>query len=45
MRLDFLAQNETLTLTYTATVNDHNGGIVTTPITVTIHWDRRRVRF
>ena len=26
-----------MTLTYTATVNDHNGGIVTTPITVTIH--------
>ena len=35
--LDFLAQNETVTLTYTATVNDHNGGIVTQPLTVTIH--------
>ncbi len=34
--LDFLAQNETLTLTYIATVNDHNGGIVTQPINVTI---------
>ena len=35
--LDFLAQNETVTLTYIATVNDHKGGIVTQPITVTIH--------
>src|SRR5581483_372049 len=35
--LDFLAQDETLTLTYTATVNDGNGGIVTQPVTVTIH--------
>ncbi len=35
--LDFLAQNETLTLTYNATVNDHHGGIVIQPITVTIH--------
>ena len=35
--LDFLAQNETVTLTYIATVNDHQGGIVTQPITVTIH--------
>ena len=35
--LDFLAQNETVTLTYIATVNDHKGGIVTEPITVTIH--------
>ena len=34
--LDFLAQGQTLTLTYTATVNDHSGGIVTQPITVTI---------
>ncbi len=34
--LDFLAQNETLTLTYTATVNDHHGGVVTQPITITI---------
>jgi VCBS repeat-containing protein len=35
--LDFLAQNETVTLTYNATVNDLHGGIVTKPITVTIH--------
>jgi VCBS repeat-containing protein len=35
--LDFLAQNETLTLTYNAKVDDHHGGIVTQPITVTIH--------
>ena len=34
--LDFLAAGETLTLIYTATVNDHNGGVVTTPIDVTI---------
>ena len=34
--LDFLAQGQTLTLTYTATVDDHSGGIVTQPITVTI---------
>ena len=34
---DFLADGETLALTYTATVNDHHGGIVSTPITVTIH--------
>ena len=34
--LNFLAQGETLTLTYTATVNDHSGGIVTQPITITI---------
>ncbi len=35
--LDFLAQNETLTLTYLATVDDgQTGGVVTTPITVTI---------
>src|SRR5262249_42894155 len=35
--LDFLAQNETLKLTYTATVNDNQASIVTQPITVTIH--------
>jgi VCBS repeat-containing protein len=34
--LDFLAKGETLTLTYMATVDDHNGGIVTQPITITI---------
>ena len=28
-QFDFLADGETLTLTYTATVNDHHGGIVT----------------
>ena len=36
-KFDFLAAGETLTLTYTATVDDHHGGIVTKPITVTIH--------
>jgi VCBS repeat-containing protein len=35
--LDFLAQNEKVTLTYIATVNDQQGGIVTKPITVTIN--------
>jgi VCBS repeat-containing protein len=35
-QFDFLADNETLTLTYTATVNDSHGGLVTKPITVTI---------
>ncbi len=35
--LDFLAQGETLTLTYTATVDDHHGSVVARPITVTIH--------
>jgi VCBS repeat-containing protein len=34
---DFLALGETLVLTYTAAVNDGHGGIVTTPITVTVH--------
>ncbi|QWG25567.1 VCBS domain-containing protein [Bradyrhizobium sediminis] len=34
---DFLAAGETLVLTYTATVNDGHGGIVTAPVTVTIH--------
>ena len=33
---DFLAQGETLALTYTAFVNDGHGGIVSTPFTVTI---------
>ena len=33
---DFLAADEILTLTYTATVDDHHGGIVSTPITVSI---------
>ena len=35
-QFDFLAAGETLTLTYTATVNDHHGGLVTKPVTVTI---------
>ena len=35
-QFDFLADDETLTLTYTATVNDHHGGLVTKPVTVTI---------
>ena len=33
---DFLADGEILTLTYTATVNDGHGGIVTKPLTVTV---------
>ena len=33
---DFLADGEILTLTYTATVNDGHGGVVTKPITVTV---------
>ena len=33
---DFLAAGEILTLTYTATVDDHHGGVVSTPITVTV---------
>jgi VCBS repeat-containing protein len=33
---DFLADGEVLTLTYTATVNDGHGGIVTKPLTVTV---------
>ena len=35
-RFDFLAEDETLTLTYTATVNDHHGGLITKRITVTV---------
>src|SRR5439155_13390038 len=35
-QFDFLADGETLTLTYTATVNDRHGGLVTKPVTVTI---------
>ncbi len=35
-KFDFLAEGETLTLTYTATVDDGHGGIVTTPIAVTV---------
>ena len=33
---DFLADGEILTLTYTATVNDGHGGIITKPLTVTV---------
>jgi len=33
---DFLAGGEILTLTYTATVDDGHGGVVTKPITITI---------
>jgi VCBS repeat-containing protein len=33
---DFLADGETLALTYTATVNDGHGGVVTSPITITV---------
>jgi VCBS repeat-containing protein len=33
---DFLADGETLTLTYTATVDDGHGGIATKPISVTV---------
>ena len=35
-QFDFLAVGETLVLTYTATVNDGHGGVVSTPITVTV---------
>ena len=33
---DFLADGEILTLTYTATVDDGHGGIITKPLTVTV---------
>ncbi|WOH65851.1 VCBS domain-containing protein [Bradyrhizobium sp. BWA-3-5] len=33
---DFLADGEILTLTYTATVDDGHGGVVTKPITITV---------
>lgn len=33
---DFLADGEILNLTYTATVNDGHGGVVTKPITITV---------
>jgi VCBS repeat-containing protein len=33
---DFIAAGETLVLTYTAIVDDHHGGVVTTPLTVTV---------
>jgi VCBS repeat-containing protein len=36
-KLDFLGAGETLTLTYTATVDDGHGGTASAPITVTIN--------
>ncbi|MBR0934092.1 VCBS domain-containing protein [Bradyrhizobium jicamae] len=33
---DYLAAGETLTLTYTVQVDDHHGGVVTQPVTITI---------
>jgi len=33
---DYLAAGETLTLTYTVEVNDHHGGVVTQPVTITV---------
>ncbi|WP_247834400.1 VCBS domain-containing protein [Bradyrhizobium sp. 200] len=33
---DYLADGETVTLTYTVEVDDHHGGLVTKPVTVTI---------
>jgi VCBS repeat-containing protein len=35
-KLDFLASGDVLTLTYTASVNDGHGGLVTEPLTVTL---------
>ena len=35
-KFDFLAVDEVLTLTYTATVDDGHGGVITKPITITI---------
>jgi VCBS repeat-containing protein len=36
-KFDFIAKGETLTLNYVAKVDDGHGGIVSTPITVSIH--------
>ena len=33
---DYLASGETVTLTYTVQVDDHHGGVVTQPVTITI---------
>nr|WP_155262602.1 VCBS domain-containing protein [Bradyrhizobium sp. BR2003] len=33
---DYLADGETLTLTYTVEVNDHHGGVISQPVTITI---------
>jgi len=35
-KFDFLAYGEILTLSYTATVDDNHGGVITKPITVTV---------
>ena len=35
-KFDFLAVGEILTLTYTATIDDGHGGVITKPITITI---------
>nr|WP_236000337.1 VCBS domain-containing protein [Bradyrhizobium uaiense] len=34
---DYLAVGETLTLTYTIQIDDHHGGVITTPVTITIN--------
>jgi VCBS repeat-containing protein len=36
-KFDFIAKGETLTLNYVAQVDDGHGGVVSTPITVSIH--------
>jgi len=36
-KFDFIADGETLTLNYVATVDDGHGGVISTPITVSIH--------
>ena len=33
---DYLADGETLTLTYTVKIDDHHGGVVTQPVTIAI---------
>ncbi|MBA1779360.1 VCBS domain-containing protein, partial [Escherichia coli] len=33
---DYLAAGETLTLAYTVQIDDHHGGVVTLPVTITI---------
>ncbi|UFX44850.1 VCBS domain-containing protein [Bradyrhizobium sp. 41S5] len=34
---DYLAAGETLTLTYTIQIDDHHGGVITQPVTITIN--------
>ncbi|UGY19286.1 VCBS domain-containing protein [Bradyrhizobium septentrionale] len=34
---DYLAAGETLTLTYTIQIDDHHGGVITEPVTITIN--------